>query len=153
MLLSLPALHLQTSEYHPLFQLPHRRYRPERESIWVGGKKWAGVWLPTGSADTAFCSYMTVVPGKSLYLTDLDLLLKSVCLLQGKYFLKRRIILQRWSQNWYNWVENNLEIFYQFPLFSFTCKQVTGTNVKGGKNCCRYRHIHLSKLSVLSLSF
>ena len=43
MLLSLPALHLQTSEHHPLLQLPHGRYRPERESVWVGGKKWVGV--------------------------------------------------------------------------------------------------------------
>lgn len=80
MLLSLPALHLQTSKHHPLFQLPHGRYRPERESVWVGGTKWAGVWLPTGSADAAFCSF---VPGEacSWYI---DLLWKSACLLQGK---------------------------------------------------------------------
>lgn len=38
-------------------------------------------------------------------------------------------------------------MFCQFSLFSFTCKQVTGTNVKGKTNCCRCRHIHLSKLS------
>lgn len=80
MLLSLPALHLQTSKHHPLFQLPHGRYRPERESVWVGGTKWAGVWLATGSADAAFCSF---VPGEagSWYI---DLLRKSACLLQGK---------------------------------------------------------------------
>lgn len=37
MLFPLPALPLPTSEHHPLFQLPHRRYRAERSRAgWVG---------------------------------------------------------------------------------------------------------------------
>lgn len=70
---------------------------------------------------------------KSLYRTELSLLLKSVSLLQGNYFLKSRIVLQKWSQSWYGWWENNLEIFCPFLLFFFSCKQVVGTNVQGEK--------------------
>lgn len=36
MLLSLPALPLQTSQHHPVFQLLHRRYRSERRGAGGG---------------------------------------------------------------------------------------------------------------------
>lgn len=64
---------------------------------------------------------------------------------QGKYFLKSRIMLQRWSQSWYNWLEKNSKIFCQSPVFCLTCKQVIGTNVKE-RIFCRCWHIHLPKL-------
>lgn len=59
MLLTLPALHLQACEHHPLLQLPHGRYRPEagggegnaaaaQRSARAIGRSWQGAGTAAG---------------------------------------------------------------------------------------------------------
>lgn len=59
MLLTLPALHLQACEHHPLLQLPHGRYRPgagggegnaaaAQRSARAIGRSWQGAGTAAG---------------------------------------------------------------------------------------------------------